>query len=221
MTERRQEAELHGRFRRWLIEKVKRSRWVTYPSDSLEAVARRIGVQPDVLVEAQAELTEERRHDGKLPLKLGTGRVRQARRKQIDLDVPKPVFDDWLAYCQTRDLPPSVVLRSLIHTLLSGPENPSWTGRAWWYRGKTHRLSNYAEVAKRGWWPYNAKTDVTPGAARALALRAQALGCTYTGLVRGAIIDLLEGRTQRLNVVTSASSMWEDETRYWTGKEPG
>jgi len=50
-------------------------------------------------------------------------------------------------------------------------------------------------------------------------LRAQRLGCTYTGLVRGAIIDLLEGRTKRLIVVAGAAAMWEDESRYWTGNE--
>lgn len=219
MTEKRAEAELHARFRRWLIEKVKRSRWVTYPTDSLEAVALRIGVQPEVLVQAQHELTEERRSEGKLPIAIGSGHVVQDKRKQIDLDVPKAVFDDWTQYCQTRDLPSSVVLRSLIHTLLSGPENPTWTGRGWWYRGKMHRLTNYATTGEKGWWPYNAKTDVTPGAARALNIRAQSVGCPYTALVRGTMIDLLEGRTKRLNIITSASSMWEDESRYWTGKE--
>ena len=212
--------EGHARFRRWLIDKLKRSRWVSYSTDSLEAVARRVGVQPDVLVQAQAELTAERRSDGKKAIVLGTGRAWHGRRKQIDLDLPKAVNDDWLAYCRARDLSGSVVLRSIIHTLLSGPENPTWTGRTWWYRGKMHRLSNYKVVAAKGWWPYNAKTDVTPGAARALTLRAERIGCTYTGLVRGAIIDLLEGRTKRLNVVTVASAMWEDENRYWTGKEP-
>jgi len=212
--------EDHARFRRWLIEKVKRSRWVTYPTDSLEAVARRVGVQPDVLVQAQAELSAERRSAGQRAVVLGTGKTVHGRRKQIDLDLPKALNDDWLAYCRARDLSSSVVLRSIIHTLLSGPENPGWTGRSWWYRGKTHRLSNFKEVAAKGWWPYNAKTDVTPGAFRALVLRAQRLRCTYTGLVRGAIIDLLEGRTKRLNVVTVASEMWEDENRYWTGKEP-
>jgi hypothetical protein len=219
MPPRKPPAQDHARFRAWLIEKVKRSRWVTRQGDSVEVVARRIGVQPDVLVQAQAELSEERRRGGKRPVLIGTGRILPGRRKQIDLDLPKVVNDDWLAYCHARDMSGSVVLRSIIHTLLSGPENPTWTGRTWWYRGKTHRLSNYAEVAARGWWPYNAKTDVSPGAGRALMLRAQRLGCTYTGLVRGAIIDLLEGRTKRLIVVAGAAAMWEDESRYWTGNE--
>lgn len=216
----KQDPEGHALFRRWLIEKLKRSRWVAIPGDSVERVSRRLGVHPEALAEAQAEFAEERRKEGKAPAALGTGRAVQGRRKQIDLDLPEVIQADWQRYCQLRDLSSSVLLRSVIHTLLSGPENPTWTGKGWWYRGRMHRLSNYKKVAAKGWWPHNAKTDLTPGAVRALTIRADTLGCSYTALVRGAMIDLLEGRTRRLNIVTSVATMWEDENRYWTGKPP-
>ena len=209
--------EGESRFRRWLIDKVKRSRWVTYTTDTVESVARRVGVQTEVILQAQRELAEERRAEGKAPVVLGTGRVRKGKRRQIDVDMPKDVHHDWLLYCKTRDMPGSVVIRSLIHTLLSGPENPSWIGRTWRYRGRTLRLTGYKDYIKRG-WPYNVKTDVSEGAVRALMLRARDIGCTPTAVVRGAVIDLLEGRTKRLNIVTSADAMWDDETRYWLGK---
>lgn len=209
--------EGHSRFRRWLVDKVKRSRWVTYSADTAESVARRIGVQPDVITQAQRELADERRAEGKQPMLLGTGRPQVRKRRQIDVDMPKDVHSDWVLYCKTRDLPGSVVIRSLIHTLLSGPENPRWLGRQWRYRGRTLRLVGYKDWIQRG-WPYNIKTDVSEGAARALTLRARTFGCTPTALVRGAIIDLLEGHTKRLNIVTSSVAMWDDETRYWTGE---
>lgn len=205
-----------SRFRRWLVDKVKRSRWVTYNADTAESVARRIGVQPDVITQAQRELSDERQAAGKAPVLLGTGRPPRRRRRQIDVDMPKDVHSDWLLYCKTRDLPGSVVIRSLIQTLLSGPENPRWLGRQWRYRGRTLHLAGYKDYVQRG-WPYNVKTDVSEGAARALTIRARALGCTPTALVRGAVIDLLEGHTKRLNIVTSSVAMWDDETRYWVG----
>lgn len=208
--------EGESRFRRWLIDKLKRSRWVTYSTDTTESVAKRIGVQPDVIVQAQRELAAERQAEGKAPMRLGTGRTKRGRRRQIDVDMPKEVHEDWILYCRTRDLPGSVVIRSLIHTLLSGPDNPTWISRRWRYRGRLLRLVGYKEYVNRG-WPYNVKTDVSEGAARALAVRARGLGCTLAALVRGAVIDLLEGRTKRLNIVSSSDAMWDDETRYWVG----
>jgi hypothetical protein len=209
--------EGESRFRRWLIDKVKRARWVTYTADTVDAVARRIGVQPDVITQAQAELAAERRAEGKMPTVLGTGRTQRLKKRQIDIDMPKDVHHDWLLYCKTRALPGSVVIRSLIQTLLSGPENPQWLGRQWRYRGRILRLTGYKEYITRG-WPHNVKTDVSEGAARALTLRARSLGCTLAALVRGAVIDLLEGRTKRLNIVNSPDAMWDDETRYWLGQ---
>src|SRR5262249_47472285 len=141
--------EGESRFRRWLLDKVKRSRWVRYNADTVESVAQRIGVQPDVIVQAQRELAAERKADGKMPLVLGTGRTKRSKRRQIDVDMPKAVHEDWLLYCRTRDLPGSVVIRSVIHTLLSGPDNPSWIGRQWRYRGGTLRLTGYTQFVNR------------------------------------------------------------------------
>lgn len=207
-----------ARFRRWLIHKLKRSRWAARRDESVEQTAKRIGVQPDVLREAQAELDAERQAEGKQPLILGTGRVRRGPRKQVFVDMPQSIFEDYRQYCAIRGLPGAVVLRSVVHTLLSGPENPRWTGRGWFYRGQPVRMGNYAEVAAAhgGAWPWNVKADVSDGAYRALIQRAEHLGCTYTALLRGALIELLEGRLTRLLIVTSSASMWADETRYWT-----
>jgi hypothetical protein len=204
-------------FRRWLVDKVKRSRWVTYASDDVETVAQRIGVQPDVLRQAQSELEAERQADGRPALVLGSSRLRPRKQPQLGVDMPKEVFEDWQLYCKTRDLPGGVIVRSLIHTLLSGPENPTWIGRRWRYRGRTLKLTGYKYAVG---WPYKVKTKLSFGASRALALRAQSIGCNVAALIRGAVIDLLEGRTKRLNIITSADAMWEDENRYWLGRPP-
>ncbi len=211
-----------ARFRLWLIHKLTRSRWVRPTDEPIDETAVRIGVQPDVLRAAQAQLDAERKADGKPPLIVGTGRVRRGPRKQLDLDMPQAVYEDYERYSSLRGLPGAVVLRSVVHTLLSGPDNPRWVGRGWVYRGQHQPLDRYQERAGKGGWPWNVKADLSDGAFRALIIRAEQLGCTYTALARGAVIDLLEGRAPRLIIVTSSTAMWADESRYWTlaPKEP-
>src|SRR5258706_11681447 len=163
--------EGESRFRRWLVDKVKRARWVTYTADTVDAVARRIGVQADVITQAQRELSEERRAEGKVLSVLGTGRTQRRKKRQVDIDMPKDVHHDWLLYCKTRDLPGSVVIRSLIQTLLSGPENPQWIGRQWRYPARMLHLKGYKEENREG-WAYKLKNEVAQGAARAVTLQA-------------------------------------------------
>lgn len=181
-------------------------------------MAARIGVQESVLVDAQASLDAEREAAGLPREEIGT-RAQRGKRKIVDLDMPERVFLDWKQYCALRDLTPAVLLRSLIHTLLSGPRNPTWTGKGWLYRGERLELTGYRQyMAQKREWPWAAKTMVTPGAARALQLRADATRAKPTGLVRGMVIDLLEGKLREWHLVPNVAIMWDDESRYWTGQ---
>lgn len=216
------EARDAATFRAWLIEKVKRSRWVTYKDDDLARLANRLGVQESVLVEAQRQLSASRKEQGLKDVTLGSRHARDATRTLVTLDMPESVHQDWVAYCSLRDLEQAVVLRSLVHTMLSGPENPTWIGRGWVYRGTRRLLSGYDKITETGrGWPWGASTSVTHGVVRALTVRADRCNSSKTALIRGAVIDLLEGRTTRLLMMTSPSGMWEDENKYWLGGEPG
>ena len=57
--------------------------------------------------------------------------------------------------------------------------------------------------------------SVTHGACRALVLRAANSRVRPSALVRGAIIDLLEGRGGPLRICTHVGQMWDDPQRYW------
>lgn len=207
-------------FRAWLVKKLTRTRWVQSRDADLQAIAERLGVTPSVLVEAQAALDAERREGGHAPAELGTRR-RRSSRKIIDLEMPVTVAADWKAYCAERHLVSSVLLRSLVHTLLSGPNDPSWVGARWLYRGTFHEMTGYKSYKLRGaQWPHGAKADITHGAARALVLRASRARCNQTALLRGMAIDLLEGRLKGFQIVTMSSQMWDDESRYWIGEAP-
>ena len=200
-------------FRRWLVEKLKQSRWARSREDTVETMAVRIGVQPDLLEQAQRELDEEQRRQGRRKVHIGQPYQPRVSRRKVEVQLPRRVHEDWVAYCGHRGLRPAVVLRSLVHRLLSGPQQPSWLGRDCFYRGKTYSLEGYKRGQK---WPYLAKTDVTQGANRALTRRAMVTGTTVAGLLRGVVLDLLEGRTRHLTVITSTNSMFDDENRYWT-----
>ena len=218
------------RLRRWLIDKLKQSRWAQRRGENIEQLAVRLGVQPDVLSEAQAELDVERRGAGREPVALGEhqrvgsvhakgGRRRRSdgATKFIELPFPELVYKDWKKLCGLRGVRPAAMLRSLIHTLLSGPRNPSWTGRWWFYHGRRVPLDFHGHYKRTGKkWPHLAHTEITHGAAAALTRRADALGATMTALTRGMVIDLLEGRVPRVTIITAPSSMFDDERRYWT-----
>jgi hypothetical protein len=192
---------------------------VIVAGETHEQTAKRLLVAPEALRLAQAELDEDRRREGRVPVELGAPSRNRAAGKSVEVAFPVEIFEDWQGYCAHRDLAPATVLRSVVFTLLAGPADPGWLGRGWRYRGKRVVMRGYIEYQRRGQkWPYVAKAQITKGAHQALVKRASVLGSSPTGLVRGAVIELLEGRTERLLIVTSPAAMFEDVKRYWTGE---
>lgn len=203
--------EREVRFRRWLIEQLQHTRWVTEPGDTVGSVADRLGVTPQLLAEAQRQYTERAREAGRTPLVLG-GRRPVTSRVKITLAFPKSIWEDWLAVVAAQNATPAVLLRSLIQQLLCGPENPRDLGRGWRYRGRRAKL-----VGKHGaHYPFVVHTDISDGAYRALCMRAGEIGVTPTALMRGQVLELMEGRIRRILLVPSWQSMWDDPARYWT-----
>jgi hypothetical protein len=199
-------------FRNWLVQKLKQTSAASRPDPArtLAEQAMALGVQPDVLALAQRELAEETRAAGRRPT------LKDVKKRQYyTLSMPKEVWEDWQKYCELRRLESSVLLRSLIVSLLSGPKQPTYTGLRWMYRGRRLTHEGSGEYRKAGkHWPYVARTELTQGAYRALRKRADSSRATPSGMVRGMILDLLEGRLKRLRIVTP--DLWDDETKYWT-----
>lgn len=203
-------------FRRWLVDRLKASRWPRDDSATYEEMGRLIGVQPDVLEQAQQELIEEAKSKGRRAPLLGSPNRRVDRFHSVEVLLPKIVHEDWEAYCKRRNLTSADVLRSLVNELLTGPKQPSWINRRCWYRGSLHTLAGSVYGKK---WPCFAKTYISGGASRALSQRAQATGTSAAALMRGMVVDLLEGRIKRLTIITEIGSMFDDESKYWTLKE--
>lgn len=193
-------------FRRWLIDQIKLTQWPRRRDQSPAELAQSLGVQLEVLQIAMTELRAEEVARGRLPVTM----VRQQDEvvlAALDVTMPEAVWKDWSAYCERRQIAPAVVLRSLVHGFLSQHENPSWVAAYWRYRGQI------LHIRKTKTWPWKAFTRVPRGVEIAITRRAKAIGTTRAALLRGMIIDLLEGRTTRIPLI-AARAMWNDPSRY-------
>lgn len=205
-----------SKFREWLVDRVKESGWVGYSGEDDEQLSSRLGVRPEVLVEARNSLADEYRREGREPLDVGTRRRRQfPAQPRYEVVLPKVVHKDWLVYCRARQLDESTVLRSIVHYLLSRPQNPGPITYRWWYRGRCYRVCKERGGRKKtGKFITSVEARITNGARAALTRRARSLNVHPSALVRAVMMDLLEGRLKSLPVV-NIDQMWDDPNRYW------
>ena len=201
--------ERQSTFRKWLVDRVSEAQMQIYAGESLADRARRLGVQTDVLVEAEQLRHERLERVGRYASSRSviSSPVRRAYTQQISLYMPAEVEEPLEAIAAQRSLQLQDVARAVVHTLLLGPDNPLWVGRQGWMIGGKVRMAGHDNQRK---------LCVSRGADIALNTRAARLGVSKTGLVRGALCDLIEGRLRRL-IYVDVASMWNDPNKYWTG----
>ena len=215
MTERK------SLFRAWLVDRVSEAKLRKVAGQSLEDRARYLGVQPDVLVEADQRRLERvasvgrfasnREVHGRAAHDSYTCRVRL----YMPIVIAKP-FDE---LCQIKGVTTSMLGRAIVQTLLLSAHNPRWYGTGWLYKGKFYtedRLVTDNGNERSSAVSVIKQFVISTGADIALRRRAERAGCTKTALVRGAIIDLLEGHTGKL-VYADTASMYNDPDRYPRG----
>lgn len=198
-------------FRRWLINRIKETRFSLLRAADAEQLALGMGVQAEVLREAQdekaAELAQHGRHFAHTEKKKQWSTKRSHR--QLSLWCPRHIRQDIEERAQRMEGTPSELVRSIVQTLLSGPDNPVFVLPHWLYRGQISQ------------WDRRERHDVrvllSNGAYAALRQRAQRLNVSPLALVRASVVDYLEGRMSAAYFVSSGE-MWEDPSRYWTGE---
>ena len=131
-------------------------------------------------------------------------------RWRLDLTVPQPVHAAVHGYCRSRSINTGTLVRSLVHQMLLGDQNPELVA-GWWLFGERYQIATHSHSKPRQ--PV-LKSELTAGAHRALVARAQAAGCEPSTLVRGLILEALHGKRVRFEVLTRVGQMWDDETRY-------
>lgn len=183
------------------------TRWSTKRDETVEELAARLWLHPEALRQAQAMIDARQARVGRL-----TKHILHARpRVRIDITAPPKIVEVVHQYCQGRQLTSSTLIRSLVHKMLLEPRNPPLTDQ-WIWEGKVFHVLG-VKTRKSG-LIRPLKTDITPGASRALASRAIEANTTPTALVRGLLMEVLTNRVNRYEILTRVNQMWDDENRY-------
>jgi hypothetical protein len=207
------------KFRERLIELVIATAYARDPmtDDKIDEVAKLIGVDPEVLIEARVRYRLQRRRDG-YQIPLGQ-KKRGSRHHQLFCEMPREVFEAWRREAERRAVLPSALLRSIVQAYLLGSYEPPELLRHWYWRGRVVAIEPYAEKKQRvGGYPYREVALITQGSWRALRLRAERRGHGAAAIVRALVLEIVDGKHERLRLI-DAQSMYDDETRYRT--EPG
>ena len=205
-------------FRRWLVRRLQDTCWVRVREELVESTAVRLGVQPSVLREAQAELDAAVVAAGKTPPSRSgqaAGRT-PGQSHRCEVVLPDRVHQDWQAYCQSREVPSSTMLRSLVHRMLMSNRLPAQArDRQCHYRGRLVKATLQRNHGT-GHFATSVECFISAGARQVLIARSRAARTTISALLRGTIIDLLEGRTTKVVLLHSINEMWNDPQRYAT-----
>jgi hypothetical protein len=210
--------EQRGGFRRDLIDLLHTRNWICLPDETMAEVAAGIGVTEAVLREA--EVVARRRNLTLLSNRLPSDRCPERMQRLV---MPAQVMADFQATAAQFSATPCSLLRSIIHHVLSRPPHLERTRlleleRKWIYQGKVYVV--YVDPKHGGKkWSYGATATITHGAYVALRNRAKNLGVSISAVLREAVVDLLEAKLDRLQMVPSVDHMWNDPARYWVGKK--
>lgn len=193
-------------FRDWLIRQLVMTRWPMKPPTP--ELADELGVTVSVMREAfelRAQATAKR---GKTRPRQGAARTDHAL---LRIYLPKVVYRDWAAYRKVLTLSNGAMLRSLVHHFLLDPKRPTTTDPSWHYRGGVYRITPEDGSPPK----LNICTRITRGAEAALDHHALGWDVSPSAVLRGLVIDLLEGRTTRLKII-GYRELWGDPARYLT-----
>ncbi len=184
-------------FREWLLVQLKLSRWSVTEREEVADAARRLGVQEDLLQQAISE-----RASGK---KLHTRRE-LAEQRQLKMWVPQEVSLDWLEYCKLLGVTGATLLRGIVQRYLVQPvTTPAMLDRRWFYRGKRYSTKADSRV--------HVMSRVSRGAMQAIDHHARELRVPTAWVLKGLVVDLLEGRTKQVKFLLPGE-MWGDPKRY-------
>lgn len=204
----------YGGFRKRLVRMLATTDWATRGAtpDEIARHARGLGVQPEVLQAARDIVEKERKSRG---LKPALGRkVSERAWPQLEIDMPEKVFDDWHTWCELQQATSNALMRGIIHVYLLGNWEPAWVSSHWRYKGKTLLIPRKGyEEKHHAAWPFRERVLVTRGAMDALGFRANRTNVRFTAIVRGLLLELLEGRYKNV-IPRDARSMFDDTTRY-------
>lgn len=201
-----------NKFRLWLIAQVAGTQYAREPvadDAALETLAKRIGVQPDLLAEARVRS----RTLGHAPAGLYQG-----DRRLVEVSCAEEPYRAWERHVEAwGGTGQSDLLRSLIYAYLCGTYEPprERLTRYWVWEGR------HVTVARiKGRPAYSIHSFIKRGAYVALVERARRLNHTVTALMRALILENMDGRFGQRGALTilDLRSMPGDPEFYLKGR---
>lgn len=192
-------------FRQWLVARLAATRLARPSSMTDEEFAALIGVHPSVWEEANR----------RIPTRRGRAKISgRTPTKKFGLEMPAQLYSALEAYASNQDLQASVLVRSCVDWVLRQPDievkGNYAAGSYWTFLGKSFTFNSKARGVDR----HRVQASLSVGAYDALNMRATVLGTSAFGLVRGAVVDLMEGKIRTLPVLAQAAYMFSDASRY-------
>lgn len=205
-------------FRVWLAGRLLGTKYATsrIRDDEIDAVAKRLGVDPDLLVEVRADARMAIYARGLAPPASNSKKHRQRspfatepqrRLYQYRIWMPREISKIWEGECRLRGVHGPAVMRSLIHFYLLGAREPAPEPQ-WRWNGRFYALNRKVDLEERATLPHGAK--------RALMHRSQLQNVPAACVVRALILEAMRGEHRRLPPI-QAAQMFDDETRYNLG----
>lgn len=195
-------------FREWLIDRIATTSYVhrVLTDEQVTKLADEMGVAEDVLLEARVRYKLLRAQAGRQPplgdKKSGT------RHKQITIEMPPEVYEAWKEEVAARGfLDDTALLRSVLHSYLLTSREPSKISRQWHFEGRVLSAKHHSQ---------RCRPLITQGAHRALRIRAAKAGCRPYAILRGLVLDVIDGHYQGVPLI-DAERMYDDEKRYNLG----
>lgn len=196
-------------FRGWLVKQLQIARWSAPAGLPLPAVAQKLGVTLDVLEEALAAREAALKASGRPLMHRGKRTRFRSDYAELKVTMPTVVYRAWQEILGTFKISSSALLRSLVHAFLLHPHRPERAQQAWHYQGQVYHLIGRSAITRRE----SACTRVTRGAQIALDHHADAWSIPASAIMRGLVVDVLEGRKKRLKIV-GYPELWGDPDRY-------
>lgn len=191
------------------MDRVISTTWATRTilDSELDEIAKTLGLDPDLLLEARAEAKVTRQERGLRVTKWYEGTSETRRYYQFHLFMPELVMKAWREECVFRQVAGPLLLRSLIHDYLVRTREPNPL-RKWYWRGQFYTMGDSDERTR-----FLERATIPLGSRRALVARAIRVGTTPTALCRALAIEALSGLHRDVPLI-EASMMFDDEERY-------
>ena len=205
----------HNKFRNWLVQKLAQTTFAFYKEESDEDLARRIGVQPDVIRDARIVFAERMRAIG-MPegqQKLGRRLSFRDNKHYVCLEPPREIYEDWQAICQQRKVTEPTLFRSVVHATLKLTTQPKRLSIA----------SPNQWLTRTGKWVgqenirlhlYRLYTNINEASHQALLRRAEYCRCKPSAIARWGVNLFVHGKLPSVFIVQVKTAMYKKPEHY-------